>query len=86
MNPQTRLALVTRGFTVYLHAEPEELIARTRNDTHRPLLQAPDRAERLRAIVAERHPLYEEVAHCSIDTGSLPLGEIVVRIKTASRL
>ena len=86
LNPQTRQALATRGFTVYLHAEPEELIARTRNDTHRPLLQAPDRAERLRAIVAERHPLYEEVAHCSIDTGSLPLGEIVVRIKTASRL
>ena len=86
LNAQTRQALATRGFTVYLHASPEELIARTRNDTHRPLLQAPDRAERLRAIVTERHPLYEEVAHCSIDTGALPLGEIVSRIRTASGL
>jgi hypothetical protein len=36
--------------------------------------------------VAARHPLYEEAAHCSIDTGALSLGEIVARIRTASGL
>jgi len=86
LNAGTRQVLAARGFAVYLYAAPEELIARTRNDTHRPLLQAPDRAERLRAIVTERHPLYQEVAHFSIDTGALPLGEIVARIRTASGL
>lgn len=86
LNAETRSALASRGFAVYLYATPEELIARTRNDTHRPLLQAPDRAERLRAIVAQRHPLYEEVAHFKVDTGALSVGEIVTRIRTASGL
>lgn len=83
LNAETRAALASRGLTVYLHADLEELLARTRNDTARPLLQGPGRAERLRRIVSEREPLYAQTAHLTIDTSRYPISEIVARIRQA---
>ncbi len=78
-----RAALSTRGFVVYLYAGLDELLARTRNDVNRPLLQTPDRAARLQSIIAERNPLYQEAAQLSIDTSAFSIGEIVARIREA---
>jgi shikimate kinase len=83
LSAETRAALASRGLTVYLHAELDELLARTRNDTARPLLQGPDRAEGLLRIVTEREPLYAQTAHLTIDTGRHPIAEIVATIKQA---
>lgn len=54
---------------VYLRATPEELFRRLRHDTQRPLLQVADPLGKLRAMYAERDPLYSETAHFQIDTG-----------------
>lgn len=83
LDARTRTALRERGLAVYLHADLDELLSRTRNDAHRPLLQVADRAARLLAIISEREPLYRETAHLSLDTGRHSIGEIVARIRKA---
>lgn len=79
-----RAALNSRGFVVYLQAGLADLLERTRSDTQRPLLQGPNRAERLARIVGEREPLYRETAHLCIDTSAQSIGEIVANIRTAA--
>lgn len=56
------------GRVIYLRSSPEELHRRLRHDTQRPLLQVADPMARLRAMYAERDPLYREAAHFHIET------------------
>jgi len=68
LREENRRHLHERGTVIYLHAELEDLLARTHKDRNRPLLQTPDPRATLTALVAERDPLYREVAHLVIDT------------------
>lgn len=70
-----RATLRAHGHVVYLRSTPEELYRRVRHDTGRPLLQVADPLGRLRALYAERDPLYREAAHYVIETGrpSVPM-------------
>ncbi|MBC5784547.1 shikimate kinase [Ramlibacter sp. USB13] len=69
VRPATREALRAGGKVVYLRSSPEELHRRLRHDTQRPLLQVADPLAKLRALHAERDPLYREAAHFHIETG-----------------
>lgn len=60
--------LKKRGIVVYLKAELDELLARTRNDRNRPLLQTDDPRSRLQALIQAREPWYLEVADIVFDT------------------
>lgn len=62
LDPLTRRTLAQSGFVVYLRVDVERQLARLQRDRSRPLLRAPDRRERLRALAAARGPLYEEIA------------------------
>ncbi len=84
LDADNRTYLRERGYTVYLHAPLAALLARTRNDTNRPLLNTDNRADRLRQIVVAREPLYRETAHLDIDTGVSSLQEIVTQICDAA--
>jgi shikimate kinase len=64
-------------YAIYLRSSPEELFRRLRNDTQRPLLQVPDPLERLRALYAERDPIYRELAHLVMDTGRPSVSALV---------
>lgn len=57
------------GQVIYLRSTPEEVFRRVRHDGNRPLLQVEDPLTRLRALYAERDPLYRETAHFVIETG-----------------
>ena len=57
-----RALLSRRGFNIYLKAPLELLVSRTSRDRQRPLLQTDDRADRIKALLEERDPLYREVA------------------------
>lgn len=81
LDPENRLALANRGLVVYLHAPIELLVARTRNDANRPLLQVANRAEKMREIFQQREPLYREIAHLTIDTGAQSMSDIVHTIR-----
>ena len=75
-----RQRLRERGTVIYLRSSPEALFRRLRHDTKRPLLQVADPLKRLRALYAERDPLYRECAHFVIDTHGSSLSMLVNRI------
>jgi shikimate kinase len=69
LRPVNRSRMHASGQVLYLRSSPEELYRRLRHDTHRPLLQVDDPLARLRAMYAERDPLYRDTAHFVIETG-----------------
>ncbi len=72
-----RHQLRDRAFVVYLRSSPEQVFQRVRHDRKRPLLQVEDPLARLKALYAERDPLYREVAHMTADTGRPSLQGVV---------
>jgi shikimate kinase len=77
LSPQNRAFLRSHCHVVYLRSSPEQLFKRLRHDTQRPLLQVDDPLSKLRALYAERDPLYAEVAHTVIDTGAPSVASLV---------
>jgi len=64
-------------YVVYLRSSPDEVLQRVRQDGKRPLLQVEDPLERLRALHAQRDPLYRATAHLTVDTGRPSLHVLV---------
>jgi len=52
-------------------------LRRVRHDAKRPLLQVADPLQRLRDLFAVRDPLYQEIAHCTVETGRPSVGNLV---------
>lgn len=77
LRPANRERLQARGTVVYLRSTPEELHRRLRHDTQRPLLQVADPMAKLRELYDQRHPLYEQTAHYTVDTGRPSVGSLV---------
>jgi shikimate kinase len=75
-----RERLKTRGTVVYLRASVKDLLNRTRHDKNRPLLQTADPRARLDELFELRDPLYRQVAHLIVDTGSQSLSTLVNRL------
>ena len=59
---ENRILLRERGFVVWLEASVEQQMRRLARDHQRPLLNAPDRRERLEQLARERDPTYGELA------------------------
>lgn len=57
-----RAHLAARGTVIHLDCPLKRLLARTHKDKKRPLLQGSDREQVLRKLMAEREPLYSEIA------------------------
>ncbi len=77
LRPANRAHLHDRTTVIYLRSSPEELYRRLRHDTQRPLLQVDDPQAKLRELYEQRHPLYEEVAHYTVDTGRPSVATLV---------
>ncbi|BBX25977.1 shikimate kinase [Mycolicibacterium alvei] len=67
---------------VYLEISAAEGVRRTGGSTVRPLLAGPDRAEKYRALMSERVPLYRRVATMRINTNRRNPGAVVRTIVT----
>jgi shikimate kinase len=66
------------GHTViYLEMSAREGVRRTSGNTVRPLLAGPDRAEKFRALMAKRIPLYRRVATIRVNTNRRNPGAVV---------
>ena len=75
-SPGVREALA--GHTViYLEINANEGVRRTGGNTVRPLLAGPDRADKFRALMATRVPLYRRVATMRVDTNRRNPGAVV---------
>jgi shikimate kinase len=68
LSPINRACMAESGTVVYLHAPPELLYARTRNDKSRPLLQVADPLGRIANLVERRDPLYREIADIVVES------------------
>ncbi len=77
LNPVNRRLLNETGWVVYLNVPPALLFERTRHDRNRPLLRVADPLAKLEELHAVRDPLYREIAHITIEGGSLVASGIV---------
>lgn len=69
LDPEHRRDLRARCHVAWLEVAPEEALRRIGSTRGRPLLAGAAPAERLAALLAERAPLYAEVAHHRVATG-----------------
>ncbi|WP_229515019.1 bifunctional shikimate kinase/3-dehydroquinate synthase AroKB [Massilia litorea] len=65
----SRAFLAERGTVIYLRASVGSILQRTSHDKNRPLLQTADPRRKLEELLAQREPLYREIADLVIDTG-----------------
>jgi shikimate kinase len=61
------------------------VLERTARTRHRPLLNTEDPEEKIRTLMAEREPLYEEVAHLTLETSGLNSDEVATGILECAR-
>lgn len=80
LRPLNRRILRERTQVFYLRTTPEEIYRRLRHDKVRPLLQVADPLARLRDLMAQRDPLYREVAHHIIESPRPTVSGLVQQI------
>jgi shikimate kinase len=87
---ENRRRLAARGTVIYLHAPPDALYERVRQDRNRPLLANVDPRARLAELYAQRDPLYREIADIVVETGrqSVPslARQVLGRLREAWKL
>lgn len=75
-----RCCLRERGHVVLLSVKLKEQFRRIGFDPKRPLLHTEDPKARLRALMEERAPIYQALAHVEIATDSRRMHHVVTRI------
>ncbi len=83
MNPNTRDLIGAKGVSIWLKADLDVLLRRiNKRKNDRPLLQTADPTETLRALLAEREPVYAQ-ADLIVHSREAPHDAIVADIMTA---
>tara|TARA_B110000090_G_C13094181_1_gene335983 strand:- start:74 stop:562 length:489 start_codon:yes stop_codon:yes gene_type:complete len=77
---ENRKTLKNNGHIIYLKSSPEILFKRTADDKNRPLLQTDNRLIQIRKILAEREPIYIEMADEVIDSEKKSSKQIIQKI------
>ena len=72
-------ALAARGVVICLHASIDTILARTGRQDHRPLLNVPDPAGRVRTLFAERESIYRKAGTLVLTDGR-PIREISTHV------
>ncbi|MDX1482765.1 MAG: shikimate kinase AroK [Woeseiaceae bacterium] len=83
INDDTRSRLGARGFVVYLQTSIEQQLERTRRGRERPMLQSGDPREILEKLMAERDPLYREIADLVVTTDGRKVSAVAKEIVEA---
>jgi shikimate kinase len=81
LRADNRQDLAARGVVIYLHCSPEQQYSRTSRDRNRPLLATEDPLERLRELMAERDPIYRQVADMVVSTEKRGTASVVKEIR-----
>lgn len=85
---ENRKMLKEHGLVVYLKADIEALVERTRRDRNRPLLQTENPRGKIEELLRQREPIYRELADVVVDTGqrapSSVARDIATRLKALS--
>ncbi len=68
------------GLIIYLRATAEHLAGRVRMDRRRPLLQSGDKLARIRELLTQREPIYQQLADMVIETNNRSIPRVVRQI------
>ena len=68
LDAESRSHLGARGFVIYLFTTVKQQLDRTQRGRTRPLLENGDKESVLEALMAERDPLYREIADLTVET------------------
>jgi shikimate kinase len=82
---RNRILLRGLGYVVWLHAPTSVILERTSKNRDRPLLDTDDPLARIDCLLAERKPLYAEIAHLKVDTADLNCAELATGILESAR-
>lgn len=82
MNAETRQRVKDLAVSIWLKAEPDVLMRRVRKRSNRPLLQTADPEATLRAMLAQREPVYA-LADLTIQSRDVPHDIVVDDIVAA---
>lgn len=82
MRAETRAAIGTKGISIWLKADYDILIRRIKRRSDRPMLKTDDPAATLKALIAERYPVYAE-ADITVLSRDVPHETIVAEILSA---
>jgi len=80
---RNRQILQGSGYVVYLHTTIEQQLERTSRDRKRPLLQVEQPEDVIRELMAEREPLYRDLADLVVFTDRRTAKKVSAEIVTA---
>ena len=80
-----RKLLSQLGYVVWLQAPVEVILQRTGRNRDRPLLQTENPREKIERLLADRSPLYHEIADLELETAGLETEEIACGILESAR-
>lgn len=78
--PGNRVLLRERGFVLWLETDIEQQLQRLVRDRKRPLLDTPDRRERLEQLARMRDPVYRELADLAVPSAGESCAHAAARI------
>jgi len=80
LSADNRALMQQQSSIVWLDATPEVLAKRIAGDGNRPLLDGVDPLVKMKALTAQRNPLYAEIADLRVDTGMYNTQQAVASI------
>lgn len=84
LDPENLRLLRRESLLIWLEVSAATVLRRVGSSTHRPLLEAPDRLERIEQLLETRESFYGQ-AHVKIETDGLTVGEVVQKALAAAR-
>ena len=82
-NADNRNHLGARGFVIYLYTSVRQQLERTNRGRDRPLLENGNKLEVLERLMAERDPLYREIADMVVNTDGRRVQTVAREIQQA---
>jgi shikimate kinase len=82
-NADSRNHLGARGFVIYLYTSVKQQLERTNRGRERPMLENGDKARVLERLMAERDPLYREIADLVVNTDGRRVQTVAREIQQA---
>lgn len=81
LGAENRAALAGNGLVIYLRGSVHDLWQRTRHDRARPLLQTADPLTRIKELLRQRDPLYQEVADIVVQSGKQSAQHLIAKLQ-----
>lgn len=81
LREENRVILARLGTVVFLRVKPDTVLKRLKGDTTRPLLQTENKEIRIKQLLDNRNPVYEQAAHIVIDVDDKAPDQIIMDLE-----